>query len=93
MIKINVIRFIIIYMTKTETRFYTRDELNELEEWFNGRELPEDIQLDKATYIPNVKETLKKLIVQAEINCDNPKMQGAIYLLERLKKKLEETQN
>ena len=47
----------------------------------------------KSTYIPNLKDTLAKLFVQADINCDNPKMQGPIYLLERLKNKLEETQN
>lgn len=80
-------------MAKIETKLYTHDELRELEEWFNGRELPEDIQLDKATYIPNVKDTIGRLMIQAEINCDNPKMQGSIYLLERLKAKLEETQN
>ena len=79
-------------MAKIETKLYTHDELRELEEWFNGRELPKDIQLDKATYIPNLKDTLSRLIVQAEINRENPKMQGAIFLLERLKAKLEETQ-
>lgn len=79
-------------MAKIETKLYTRDELRDLEEWFNNINLPESIQLDKATYIPNVKDTINRLMVQAEINCDNPKMQGPIYLLERLKAKLEETQ-
>lgn len=79
-------------MAKIETKLYTRDELRDLEEWFNNINLPESIQLDKATYIPNVKDTINRLMVQAEINCDNPKMQGPIYLLERLKVKLEETQ-
>lgn len=80
-------------MAKIVSKIYTRDELKELEEWFNGEKLPDSIQLDKATYIPNLKDTLAKLFVQADINCDNPKMQGPIYLLERLKAKLEETQN
>lgn len=79
-------------MAKIENKLYTREELHELEEWFNNVQLPESIQLDKATFIPNVKDTLSRLILQAEINCDNPKMQGAIYILERLKAKLEETQ-
>lgn len=79
-------------MAKIETKLYTRDELRDLEEWFNNINLPESILLDKATYIPNVKDTINRLMVQAEINCDNPKMQGPIYLLERLKAKLEETQ-
>ncbi len=80
-------------MAKIVSKIYTRDELKELEEWFNGKKIPDSIQLDKATYIPNLKDTLAKLFVQADINCDNPKMQGPVYLLERLKNKLEETQN
>lgn len=79
-------------MAKIETKIYTREELTELEAWFKSIQLPESLQLDKATFIPDVRETLDRLVLQAEINCDNPKMQGPIYLLERLKAKLEETQ-
>ncbi|MBM6865431.1 hypothetical protein H6A66_09660 [Bacteroides caecigallinarum] len=79
-------------MAKIETKIYTREELAELEAWFKDIQLPESLQLDKATFIPDVRETLDRLVLQAEINCDNPKMQGPIYLLERLKAKLEETQ-
>lgn len=79
-------------MAKIETKIYTREELAELEAWFKSIQLPESLQLDKATFIPDVRETLDRLVLQAEINCDNPKMQGSIYLLERLKAKLEETQ-
>lgn len=79
-------------MAKIVSKLYTREELDELEEWFKGKELPESIQLDKATFIPDLKDTLERLIVQADINCENPKMQGAVYLLERLKAKLQETQ-
>lgn len=79
-------------MAKQQSKIYTSEEFGELLEWFNGRDIPESIQLDKATYIPNLKDTLSRLIVQAEINRENPKMQGAIFLLERLKAKLEETE-
>lgn len=79
-------------MAKIETKIYTREELAELEAWFKSIQLPESLQLDKATFILDVRETLDRLVLQAEINCDNPKMQGPIYLLERLKAKLEETQ-
>lgn len=79
-------------MTKITLKLYTHEELLELEEWFKQIDLPESIQLDKATYIPDLKDTINRLFVQAEINYENPKMQGAIYLLERLKAKLEETQ-
>ena len=80
-------------MAKITLKLYTHEELLELEEWFKKIDLPESIQLDKATYIPDLKDTINRLFVQAEINYENPKMQGAIYLLERLKAKLEETQN
>lgn len=78
-------------MAKITLKLYTHEELLELEEWFKQIDLPESIQLDKATYIPDLKDTINRLFVQAEINYENPKMQGAIYLLERLKAKLEET--
>ena len=68
-------------MAKIETKIYTREELAELEAWFKGIQLPESLQLDKATFIPDVRETLDRLVLQ-----------GPIYLLERLKAKLEETQ-
>lgn len=76
-------------MAKKTVKLYTIEELRELEKWFEGRQLPESLQLDKATFIPNVKDTLKRLVDQCEINYENPKMQGCIYLLERLKNKLE----
>lgn len=79
-------------MAKITLKLYTHEELLELEEWFKQIDLPESIQLDKATYIPDLKDTINRLFVQAGINYENPKMQGAIYLLERLKAKLEETQ-
>ena len=78
-------------MAKITLKLYTHEELLELEEWFKQIDLPESIQLDKATYGPDLKDTINRLFVQAEINYENPKMQGAIYLLERLKAKLEET--
>ena len=72
-----------------ENRLYTQEELHELQHWFEGRDLPESLQLDKATYIPNLRDTIKRLVIQSEINYENPKMQGCIILLERLKEKLE----
>lgn len=76
-----------------EIKIYTYEELMELIKWFDDKTLPQSIQLDKATYIPDLKETLVKLAAQAEVGYNNPKTQGPIFLLERLKSKLEETQN
>ena len=37
---------------------YTLEKLNELKEWFDTHELPIDLQLDKSTYIPDLKDTV-----------------------------------
>lgn len=55
-------------MAKITLKLYTHEELLELEEWFKKIDLPESIQLDKATYIPDLKDTINRLFVQAEIN-------------------------
>lgn len=67
----------------------TLDELHELQQWFDSQKLPDSLQLDKATYIPKLRDTIRRLVIQSEINYDNPKMQGCIILLQRLKEKLE----
>ena len=72
-----------------ELKMLTLDELHELKDWFEKQELPEDIQLDKATYIPHLRDTVRRLFAQSELNYDNPKMQGCILLLQRLKVKVE----
>lgn len=72
-----------------EIKMLTSEELHELGEWFEKQDLPKELHLDKATYIPNLRDTVKRLLTQSEINYNNPKMQGCIILLQRLKVKLE----
>lgn len=72
-----------------EMKMLTLEELHELGEWLEKQDLPEDLQLDKATYIPHLRDTIKRLLVQSEINYNNPKMQGCIIILQRLRAKLE----
>lgn len=67
------------------------EEIQELKEWFDNHELPGSLQLDKATYIEDVKETISSLIEQSLYCYDNPKMQGGIVLLEKIKIKVEES--
>lgn len=69
---------------------YTREEVDRLKAWFDAVALPETMQLDKATYIPSVPRTIEILFHQAYLYHDNPKLQGVLYLLERIKKKVEE---
>lgn len=75
---------------KENRKLYTLEELQALKDWFKDKELPQDMRLDKATYIPDLKKTLSSLFLQADVCYENPKMQGCIFLLERIKAKLEE---
>lgn len=75
---------------ENKKNFYTKDEFKELQAWFEAQNLPESMQVDKATYIPNLKETVLRLLDQAKVCYDNPKMQGCLILLEHIKQKLEE---
>ncbi len=68
---------------------YTLEKLNELKEWFDTHELPKDLQLDKSTYIPDLKDTVSALLDQAYVCYLNSKMQGGIILLEKIKLFLE----
>lgn len=70
---------------------YTLEELDELKNWFESHKdiIPNDMQIDRSAYTPNLKNTINALIEQAYICYENPKMQGSIRLLESIKMKLE----
>jgi hypothetical protein len=74
-------------------RIHTIEEIDELREWFEKvkNRLPETMQIDSSAYTPNLKETISMLFEQAYICYENPKMQGCIYLLKKIKKNLEDT--
>lgn len=74
----------------TNKNVYTHEEVDELKAWFDQAELPAEMQLDKAVYIPDVKETVRRLFLQAYVCCENPRLQGCLRLLERIKAHLEE---
>lgn len=76
-------------MQKKQT--YTLEELDELKNWFESHEgiIPEDMQIDNSAYTPNLKNTINALIEQAYIYYENPKMQGSVRLLEKIRMKLE----
>ncbi len=76
-------------MMKTEKKIYTLDEVKELKKWFDAQTLPQDMQIDKATYTPRLKETVNMLFDQAFLCHANPKMQGCLILLEKIKSNLE----
>lgn len=47
------------------------------------------MQIDKAAFTPNLKDTVDMLFEQAYVCYENPKMQGCLYLLEKIKSNLE----
>lgn len=67
---------------------HTIEEINELKAWFETSHLPESLQLDQATFIPNLADTVDSLFIQAYIYYENPKMQGGIILLKKIKEAL-----
>ena len=64
---------------------YTIEEVDQLKAWAEQTEFPAEMQLDKAIYIPDVKETVRRLVMQAYVCYENPRLQGCLRLLERIK--------
>ena len=76
-----------------EKQTYTIEEINELKEWFESHKniIPQTMQIESSAFSPNLLDTIQMLLEQAYICCENPKMQGCIYLLKKIKKNLEDT--
>lgn len=72
-------------------RTYTLEEVEELKTWFetNQGRLPQTMQIDSSASTPNLPETVSMLLEQAYICYENPKMQGCIRLLEKIKRNME----
>jgi hypothetical protein len=50
------------------------------------------MQINSSAYTPDLKETISMLFEQAYICYENPKMQGCIWLLKKIKENLENNQ-
>lgn len=74
-------------------RTHTIEEINELKAWFDDHasQLPQTMQIDSSAYTADLQETISMLFEQAYICHENPKMQGCIWLLQKIKKNLEES--
>ena len=72
-----------------ERKIYKKEELKALKDWFANQDLPQGLQVDKATNIPNLKETVARLFDQAEACYENPKMQGFYWKILRQNLKAE----
>ena len=75
-------------------RTHTIEEVDELREWFESQknQLPHTMQINSSAYTPDLPETIDMLFEQAYICYENPKMQGCIWLLKKIKANLEEGQ-
>lgn len=73
-----------------EVRKITREEVYDIIAWLKGHPLPESLRLDKSYNIPDLKKTIEALTHNVEQVLANPNRQGELFLLERIKKKLEE---
>ena len=64
--------------------------VNELKEWFDAHksELPPTMQINSSAFTPDLSETVNMLFEQAYICYENPKMQGCIWLLKKIKENL-----
>lgn len=81
-----------IIMEKKRT--HTLEEIDELKNWFeaNREKLPPSMQIDSSAFTPGLSETVDMLFEQAYICYENPKMQGCIRLLKKIKGNMEENQ-
>lgn len=68
---------------------YSEEELNEMIKWFEGIELPKEMQINKAAYTPDLDLTVESCIMQAKQNLGNYKMQGSFRLLKEIRNNLE----
>ena len=73
-------------------RTHTIEEIDELKKWFidNKDKLPQTMQIDSSAFSPDLKDTISCLFEQAYICYENPRMQGCIYFLKKIKKNLED---
>lgn len=73
-------------------RTHTIEEIDELKNWFdtNQSKIPATMQIDSSAFTPDLPETISMLFDQAYICYENPKMQGCIRLLKKIKKNIEE---
>lgn len=80
---------------KKKVNVYTLEEVDALKRWFDeqGNNIPSEMAIEKSTYSPNLRLTIQMLFEQAYICYNNPKMQGCLLLLEKIKSNLENNQS
>lgn len=76
---------------KEEKLSYTKEEIQELIQWFDGKNLPKDLWVDDCTHLLNTEASIKQLIRVIEGNNYESSQRGYVFLLEKIRKKLNES--
>ena len=69
---------------------YTLEEVQELLDWFKGRELPQSLQINQSTYSPDLSVTVESLCLTIPLHFGIPTFVSDIRHLNEIKEKLEE---
>lgn len=67
---------------------YTKEETTELIQWFKSHEYENELKLDKAQHITDLKKSLIQFMHIASTQYDNPNFAGFIYNLFRIREEL-----
>lgn len=71
---------------------HSSEEIKTLRAWFESHktEIPASLQLDEATFIPDLPTTFDNFLSVAELHGNNPTYRGQIHLLFKMKKRMDE---
>ena len=75
-------------------RLYSPEELRGLLDWVSEQKdnFPEQLRLDDAIFIPNLRQTVSNLLEAIDMHAECPAFYGEIEILFRIREKLEQTQ-
>lgn len=73
-------------------KHYTDKEVQTLSAWFEQHmdKLPQSLQVDKATYMPDLRRTVRFYLDIMKEHKDNPTYAAQIFLLFKIREMLEE---
>ena len=68
---------------------FSKEELKELTDWFKERKdkLPETLQVDDATFVKDLRQTVEYYLRLVELSHDNRTVSGQLYRLDRIRNK------
>lgn len=67
---------------------YTKEEIEEIEQWFKTHEFENELDLGSGIYIPDVKKTLIPMLHTARTYYENRTFSGQIHKLFKMREEL-----